>query len=214
MPTPPVSSIPGPLLVLTGLTGVGKSDLLRALAAEGRPILDLETLAEHSGSAFGALGRPPQPSRTHFERAVGAILAPAGHDQVLWVEDTGPFLGSLPVPAALCEAIESAATVEVVAPRDARLARLLTTYRHARTRDLLRAVRRISPRLGADRTATVVRLLRAGDRRAAFAVLISYYDEGYEHRRQRLSRTRMAAVDSSRHPVPALLRLEASSAAV
>ncbi len=53
----------GRLLVLRGLTGVGKTRLLKRLAGEGYPVLDLEELANHRGSAFGSVGLAPQPGQ-------------------------------------------------------------------------------------------------------------------------------------------------------
>ncbi len=61
----------GRLLVLRGLTGVGKTRLLLRLRDEGYPVLDLEGLANHRGSAFGALGLPPQPARRLLRRCSG-----------------------------------------------------------------------------------------------------------------------------------------------
>src|SRR5580765_5852696 len=44
---------PLPVILLTGFTGSGKSEILRALKDRGEQILDLEKLANHKGSAFG-----------------------------------------------------------------------------------------------------------------------------------------------------------------
>src|SRR3954470_5151477 len=54
------------IAVLTGLSGAGKTELLAALAAAGEPVLDLEAMARHRGSAFGGIGRAPQPSHAEF----------------------------------------------------------------------------------------------------------------------------------------------------
>src|SRR6478609_9051376 len=42
---------PFKIIVLTGYTGSGKSEILRALKAHGEQVLDLEALASHKGSA-------------------------------------------------------------------------------------------------------------------------------------------------------------------
>ena len=47
--------------VIHGVTGSGKSRLLRALAAAGAQVLDLEDLAAHRGSLLGSLPERPQP---------------------------------------------------------------------------------------------------------------------------------------------------------
>ena len=44
-----------PVFVLRGLTGVGKTQVLHKLQQQDYPVIDLEGLANHRGSAFGAL---------------------------------------------------------------------------------------------------------------------------------------------------------------
>lgn len=55
------------LRVLAGRTGSGKTRVLRALAAAGEQVLDLEELACHRGSLLGAEPGCPQPPQRLFE---------------------------------------------------------------------------------------------------------------------------------------------------
>ncbi|WP_147534876.1 tRNA 2-selenouridine(34) synthase MnmH [Bacillus marasmi] len=48
--------IPNQTVVLHGMTGVGKTDILKKLTDKGYPVLDLEGAAAHKGSIFGAMG--------------------------------------------------------------------------------------------------------------------------------------------------------------
>ena len=48
-------------LVLSGMTGSGKTEVLHELAALGAQVVDLEGLAFHRGSAFGGIGIGVQP---------------------------------------------------------------------------------------------------------------------------------------------------------
>ncbi|MDF2903964.1 MAG: tRNA 2-selenouridine synthase [Bacillus sp. (in: firmicutes)] len=50
------SIIPNKAVVLHGMTGVGKTDILIKLQEQGYPVLDLEGIAAHKGSIFGAMG--------------------------------------------------------------------------------------------------------------------------------------------------------------
>jgi tRNA 2-selenouridine synthase len=54
------------MIILGGMTGSSKTHILRHLKQQGRQVVDLESLANHKGSAFGALGQLPQPSTEQF----------------------------------------------------------------------------------------------------------------------------------------------------
>src|SRR3954471_9866283 len=139
------------LIVLVGLAGSGKTELLHRLAATGEHVVDLEALAAHRGSAFGAFGQPAQPSHDGFQAAVRAALAvPAART---WVEDEGEYLGSVGLPPELNAALRVAPCVEVSAPRADRVRRIVATYGAAPAVDWLCALDSIATRLGPDRAA-------------------------------------------------------------
>ncbi len=60
------------LRVISGPTGSGKTQVLRQLQAQ-KPILDLEALACHRGSAFGAYSQP-QPTQIDFENRLSVEM--------------------------------------------------------------------------------------------------------------------------------------------
>ncbi|HEX8348447.1 MAG TPA: tRNA 2-selenouridine(34) synthase MnmH, partial [Hymenobacter sp.] len=73
---------PRPLLVLGGLTGSGKTDVLHELARQQQAIVDLEGVANHKGSSFGAIGLPPQPTSEQFENDLALSLSQLPPDVV------------------------------------------------------------------------------------------------------------------------------------
>ena len=68
-------AVPRNVTLLSGPTGSGKTDVLKALREQGEQMLDLEGLAHHKGSVFGGLGEPPQPSQEQFRKPFSYSLA-------------------------------------------------------------------------------------------------------------------------------------------
>ena len=152
------------VVVLGGLTGSGKTEVLQALG--GVPdllALDLEALAQHRGSAFGAEDEP-QPAQATFENAVAAavVLSPASR---ILAEDESRFVGRRTVPDALWAAMRGAPVVWLEAPIQERVRRVYEGYvrapaeRHgvaaARAR-LEGDARRVRKRLGGQRCDAVL----------------------------------------------------------
>lgn len=201
------------LVVVTGLTGTGKTDFLVALeGAPGTTVLDLEGLARHRGSAFGAEDAP-QPTQATFENAVGAALrlAPAG---LVVVEDESRWVGRRTLPEALHAAMVAAPRVVLEASDAERIARLHAGYvvgptaRHgaaaARER-LLGDLARVRKRLGGTRHDAIRDRIegaaRAWDDPEAHApwiaaLLAEYYDPLYRKALARAPRTVLARGDA------------------
>ena len=181
-------------MVVTGLTGAGKTELLARLAAEGEQVLDLEALARHRGSAFGRIGiREPQPSHDEFAGTVARTVATADPARPLWVEHEGPFIGSVGVPPWLVAAMDAAPAVHLDPSRAERVARLAATYGDADRRELLAALARSRRRLGAEREGRASRAVRAGDIEAAIDAVLPWFDAAYLRRMDARGRARAAA---------------------
>jgi tRNA 2-selenouridine synthase len=168
--------------VLSGGAGAGKTEVLRILARRGAHIVDLEGLACHRGSAFGGLGQPGQPSHTAFHDAVAGAWRAARPDLPLFIEDEGEYLGSVGVPRQLLARMRLADRVMIETPRAARVSRLLRDYGDFDACDLIAAIHRAGPRLGAQPTRTALEALTRGDRAHAVSTLLLFYDRAYAHR--------------------------------
>lgn len=192
-----------PIAVLAGLAGSGKTELLGALARAGDQVLDLEGLASHRGSAFGGIGLPPQPAHDEFQRLVEERLAAADPDRVLWVEDEGPFIGSVGVPSGLQDAIARAPVVAVRASRAARVQRLTVTYGTADRSALVAALEGMRRRLGAAPAARASALVRSGDVRAAVELVLPHFDAAYRHRMSMYRRPLLGHVEMGPGPARA-----------
>jgi tRNA 2-selenouridine synthase len=170
------------LVVLSGRAGVGKTDVLRALGCQGAQVIDLEALACHRGSAFGALGQPAQPSHTEFHARIATAWRAARPELPLFVEDEGDYLGSVGVPRSVLVRMRDADRVMLETPRPARVSRLLRDYGAFQVRDLAAAVRRAAPRLSSHSATTALHALARGEREEAVSALLPFYDRAYAHR--------------------------------
>ena len=116
--------------VVHGVTGSGKSRFLRALAAAGAQVLDLEQLAAHRGSVLGPLPGEPQPSQKRFESRLLEALSALDASRPVFVEGESRKIGQLQVPAALIEAMRASDCVLLEADLETRVALLMDEYRH------------------------------------------------------------------------------------
>jgi tRNA 2-selenouridine synthase len=169
------------LRVLVGRTGAGKTEALHALAQLGERVLDLEALARHRGSSFGALGYSRQPSDREFQQEILALLAMPGR---CWLEHEGPYLGSVSLPRVLVTALDRAPAVELVADVPSRVARLVLLYADLSNEALIGAVERLRSRLLPARAEAAVRAIKEGRRELAVRVLLPYYDRAYVHQQR------------------------------
>ena len=116
--------------VVCGLTGSGKSRLLRALAAEGAQVLDLEELAKHRGSMLGDLPGDPQPSQKWFESQLWAALEALDPQRPVYVESESRRIGVVQLPDALLDAMRAGSCILVETPTPLRVALLKEEYAH------------------------------------------------------------------------------------
>jgi tRNA 2-selenouridine synthase len=116
--------------VVCGLTGTGKSRLLRALRDAGGQVLDLETLAAHRGSVLGNLPGAPQPGQKLFESLVWGELRGFDPRRPVHVEAESRKIGTLRVPEALIEQMWKSECIVLEAPVAARLELLKSEYAH------------------------------------------------------------------------------------
>jgi tRNA 2-selenouridine synthase len=118
------------LLVVCGLTGSGKSRLLRALAQHHAQVLDLEALAAHRGSVLGNLPGEPQPAQKMFESRIWHALRGFDASRPLYIEAESRKIGNLRVPDALIAAMWDAACIRLEAPVPLRVDMLHDEYAH------------------------------------------------------------------------------------
>lgn len=169
------------LRIIGGNTGSGKSEILQELAAMGEQTIDIEALACHKGSAFGALGEPTQPTVEQFENAIHRHLQSFDLSRPIWLEDESRRVGRVIIPPSLHQQMQKAPVYHLEVELDVRINRLMQDYTHHSADDLCAAVEHISRRLGGQTTTRVKQQIMAGDFRPAIMAVLQYYDKTYQY---------------------------------
>jgi tRNA 2-selenouridine synthase len=174
-------TIPYSLKVLGGYTGSGKTEILHALDKRNYAVIDLEGLAHHKGSAFGAIGQLPQPSQEMFENIVAEKLFEVNKKQKsIWIEDESQRIGTVLIPTPLFHLMRSSTCYFMKIPFEQRLNFIVEGYGSFDQKSLIEATMRIQKRLGGLETKTAVDYITDGALKEAFSILLKYYDKWYE----------------------------------
>jgi len=208
------------VVLVSGRTGSGKTRVIQALSRA----IDLEGLANHRGSTFGAL-LSPQPSQIDFENrlAIALMKRLTGEDDLVILEDEGRLIGRLSLPQSLRERMQDAPRLELDIPLEERVTVVLEDYvvdlgqryREAfgdagpqQHRERLQSdLARTQKRLGGSRYQTVSSLMQAafdaqddsgtldGHRAWITLLLRDYYDPMYDYQMSQRSGRRLMTGD-------------------
>lgn len=188
------------LKILGGYTGSGKTLILKEMLSRNFPVIDLEQLANHKGSAFGALGEYSQPSQEMFENLLAKHLAEVGsrkyevrkddeevltscflpHSSCIWLEDESQRIGKVVIPHNIWEQMRNSKVYFLEIPFEERLNFIVQTYGSFPKDKLTESIERIQKRLGGLETKNAVDHLLAGNITECFRILLNYYDKLYK----------------------------------
>ena len=185
-------------VLLDGHTGSAKTELLGQLAAMGLQTLDLEGLAQHRGSLFGALAGRPQPSQKLFESRLLQALDALDPDRPVVAEAESSKIGDRMVPPALWTCLARAPRMELVASRPERAKYLVETYADmiADPAALIVAIDRMPVAPSPERRASWMALIAASAfAELAEAIMALHYDPAYDRSARKQDRPLLASVD-------------------
>ena len=180
--------------IIGGYTGSGKTLLVHELTKEKKTVIDLEGLANHKGSAFGAIENMPQPSQEMFENMLGETLFVAGclmTDETtsqtnngrrttdIYIEDESQRIGNLQIPMPLWYTMRKAPVFFMDIPFEKRLEYITEEYGKQKKEYLKDSILRIQKRLGGLETKNAVNFLEENNFKECFRILLTYYDKWY-----------------------------------
>ncbi|KFL35211.1 MULTISPECIES: tRNA 2-selenouridine(34) synthase MnmH [unclassified Sulfurospirillum] len=163
-------------IVLGGNTGCGKSELLQSL----QPSIDLEKLANHLGSSFGSI-KGAQPSQKAFENSLCEILCKIDPNAYIFIEAESKKMGTCTIPALLHVRLLQGYRIEITAPLEQRIERILKEYESMTPAFFNQAMQMIAPYIKKTVKEAVLHAYEEGNlSEVAKILLIEYYDLVYK----------------------------------
>ncbi|MGB3949017.1 MAG: tRNA 2-selenouridine(34) synthase MnmH [Bacteroidia bacterium] len=169
------------LLILGGRTGAGKTLILKELRELGEQVIDLERIANHKGSSFGALGEKKQPSQEMFENILFMCLNANDCKRATWIEDESSMIGTKVIPKDFFIRMRNSTVIFIDIPFDTRLNYLIEEYGKFDILEIEKAIERIKKKLGGQQAKIALEAIKTGDLKTAFAICLSYYDKTYDY---------------------------------
>ena len=181
---------PYSLKILGGFTGAGKTQILKELKSKGEKVIDLEGMANHRGSAFGALGQAPQPFTEMFENQLAIELWKSGQSKEennaefknspIWLEDESIHIGKVGIPKSFWQQMRNSPFYFLEIPFEERLKNIVIGYGEFPKEKLVECILKIQKRLGGLDAKNAISFVENGDLEAAFSILLKYYDKMYD----------------------------------
>jgi len=167
------------LLILGGMTGSGKTHILRELKNAGEQVIDLEDLAQHQGSSYGTMNKLVQPTQEQFENELARQLNTVDNTKPLWLEDESITIGKRFIPNGLWNQMRVAQMVDIKVPMQNRVGFLVDEYGSLDKDFLIECTQRIWKRLGSEQTKNAILAIQEGRMADFIKIVLVYYDKTY-----------------------------------
>ena len=197
------------LILISGHTGTGKTEVLRYLKKEGLQTINLEALANHRGSVFGAMNEP-QPKQKLFESYIYEALISLNASKPIFVEAESRKIGTLVIPNILWNNMKVASKIELSSSISERAVYLTKAYRDL-TDDFEKLNRRLDylkMQQGKERIDYWKSLSKTNEFvLLAEELIINHYDPRYNNSRKRGNHELIEALKLSKIKKPDLVQV-------
>jgi tRNA 2-selenouridine synthase len=167
------------LMILGGMTGSGKTNILHELRLLGEQVVDLEGLAQHQGSSYGTMNRMVQPTQEQFENNFVMQLSTVDPQRKIWVEDESLTIGKCMIPSGFWKQMYGATLININVGLEQRVEALVAEYGVLDKDFLVTCTERIGKRLGTEHTKHAVAAIREGRMDDFIRLVLVYYDKAY-----------------------------------
>jgi tRNA 2-selenouridine synthase len=120
--------IPNQSVVLHGMTGVGKTDVLKVLNERGFPVIDLEEMAGHRGSIFGSFGMGDGSTQKTFDALLYQALSEVKGSPYIIMEAESKRIGKVVQPDELLDTKKTGIHIDMFAGMESRVQRIFRDY--------------------------------------------------------------------------------------
>lgn len=191
------NAFPFQIKVLGGCTGSGKTEILHELSLLGEQVIDLEKLAHHKGSAFGAIGEHDQPTTEQFENDLWMAFQDLDPSRPVWLENESKNIGKVNIPDGLWSVMRRSVLYAIEVSPQVRLDRILRYYSEPVDITLLKqSFERIYKRIGGLEFQKAMKALDVHDLETAASVALVYYDKAYRFQQEAWPKEHVRILDS------------------
>jgi len=170
---------PFTLFLIGGETGSGKTKVLQELDKLGEQVIDLESLANHKGSAFGGIGENGQPSSEQFQNMVINEFLKIDPSKKVFIEDESSSIGKVGLPTTLWKKMKASKIIQLSLPVEERVINLVSDYGDYSKKGLECCILKIQRKLGGLETKKSIEALYQKKMDVVARKLLAYYDKSY-----------------------------------
>ena len=166
------------IFILQGLTGSGKTEILRFINNS----IDLEAMAGHRSSVFGGIGLR-QNSQKFFETSLWHRLEELKNEKFIIFEGESKKIGNLHIPSNIFIQMRQGKMINIATPMEKRIEVIKNEYAEFSINEtILATVNSLRRKLGSKKTDTLIEFYNNGNIDEFIKLLLlDYYDILYKH---------------------------------
>lgn len=188
---------PQKINIIGGKTGSGKTKVLQCLKQLGAQIIDLEALAHHKGSAFGALGQATQPSVEMFENTLALQWNNLNPEEAVWLENESRLIGKVRVPQKIYETMRLSNDYDLQVNLEQRVKHIIDEYGSFEKPLLADCTKILEKKLGNLRMKQALEFLEKDDLEGWIKILLQYYDKTYLYGKETRQSNKVITVEAN-----------------